>query len=282
MNSEDYEIVGNRVRIRRRGIKGTFCADFWHDGKHCRTSLKTRNRKIAVDRALDIAHSLKEGTYQQKQSEVNLKEAIDLFLAFHKTEGRADTTLTRYAGELRTLLEFCERRRIRRLSAVSASVLDAFRAERRKTRELQTVNHETSLIKGFSRWCRSRRLIAVDPLVEWFRSTRYSGSFSLGEVDSAGLGSSAPPPAASFRRGIIGFRPKKSTKRFNGSRKSSVSRSGERPTVTPFTRCGTSSRHSPSTVAFPNASLTHGWGINRTDRWAPCITRSRETTRSDS
>jgi integrase len=167
MNSEDPEIVGNRVRIRRRGIKGTFCADFWNNGKHCRMSLKTKNRKIAVDRALDIAHSLKEGTYQQPKSEVPLKEAASRFLAFHKTEGRADSTITRYSGELQTFLEFCERRRIGRLSAVSPTELDLFRAERRKIRELPTVNHETAVIKGFSRWCRSRRLVAVDPLAEY-------------------------------------------------------------------------------------------------------------------
>ena len=59
---EDREIIGNRVRIYPRGMKGIYCADFWAEGKHCRVSLKTRNRKVAVDRAVALAGSLQEGT----------------------------------------------------------------------------------------------------------------------------------------------------------------------------------------------------------------------------
>jgi integrase len=165
--NEERDIVGNRVKIYKRGAKGTYCADFWHEGKHCRVSLKTRNRKVAVDRAVDLAHSLKEGTFQPTNSETTLADARDLYLAFLTTEGRAKRTLIRYSGELRTFLEFCEQRRIKRLPAVTPSVMDAFRAERRKTRLLPTVNHETAVIKGFFGWCRSRKLAAVNPLAEY-------------------------------------------------------------------------------------------------------------------
>jgi hypothetical protein len=39
--------VRDRVTIYPRGKKGIYCADFWHQGKHRRSSLKTRNRKVA-------------------------------------------------------------------------------------------------------------------------------------------------------------------------------------------------------------------------------------------
>jgi integrase len=167
MKDEERDIVGNRVRIYRRGINGTYCADFWNEEQHCRVSLKTKNHKVAVDRALDIAHSLKEGTFQRKKRETPMGDAIDMYLGFLTTEGRAKGTLVRYRGELRTFLEFCEQRRIKRLSAVTPAILDAFRAERRNTRLLPTVNHETLVVKGLFRWCRSRQLITLNPLVDY-------------------------------------------------------------------------------------------------------------------
>jgi len=164
MNNEDRDIIGNRVRIYRRGVKGTYCADFWHHGKHCRVSLKTENRKVAVDRAVDLAHSLQGETFQPRKPEASLIKARDMYLAFLTTEGRAKRTLIRYKGELRTFLDFCDRRRVKRFSAVTPAIIDAYRAERRKTRLLVTVNHECMVIKGFFRWCQSRELMTVNPL----------------------------------------------------------------------------------------------------------------------
>src|SRR5882724_2850999 len=96
MHKEDRDVVGNRVRIYRRGMKGTYCADFWDDGKHCRKSLKTRNRKVAVDRAVALANSMQEGTYQSRGPEVTIAAARGAFLAFVAIEGRALNTRTRY------------------------------------------------------------------------------------------------------------------------------------------------------------------------------------------
>ncbi len=125
------------------------------------------NRKVAVDRAVDLAHSLQDGTFQRKKPEASLIDRRDSYLAFLTTEGRARRTLTRYTGELRTFLDFCDRHRIKRLSAVTPAIVDAYRAERRKIRLLATVNHETMLIKQLFRWCKSRQLITVNPLAEY-------------------------------------------------------------------------------------------------------------------
>jgi integrase len=167
MNNEEQDLIGNRVRIYRRGAKGTYCADFCHDGRHCRVSLKTRNRKVAADRAVDLAHSLQGGTFQRTSPEASLASARDLYLAYLATEGRAKRTLTRYAGELRLFLEFCERHRVKRLSGVVPAIIDAYRADRRQTRLLATVNHETMVIKQFCRWCHSRALIKANPLASY-------------------------------------------------------------------------------------------------------------------
>jgi len=165
MYKEDRDVIGNRVRIYPRGVKGTYCADFWNEGKHCRVSLKTRNRKVAVDRAVALANSLQEGTYQSRVREVTIEAAKDSFLAFVATEGRAQNTRTRYAFQLRRFLSFCSDQRITRASRVTPAIMDTYRAERRQTCHPTTVFMETALVKQFLRWCESRRLIAVDPLV---------------------------------------------------------------------------------------------------------------------
>jgi integrase len=167
MHKEDRDVVGNRVRIYRRGMKGTYCADFWHDGKHCRVSLKTRNRKVAVDRAVALANSMQEGTYQSRGPEVTIAAAREAFLAFVAMEGRALNTRTRYAAELRTFLDFCEARKVTKLTRVTPLVVDAYRAERRKTCSPSTVFMETMVVKQLLRWCQSRRLIAVNPLADY-------------------------------------------------------------------------------------------------------------------
>ena len=161
------DIVGNRVRIYPRGLKRTYCADFWHEGRHCRVSLKTRNRKVAVDRAVALDNSLQEGTYESRGPEVTVAAARESFLAFVAMEGRAQKTRTRYAAELRTFQSFCEARKITRLSRVTPLIVDAYRAERRKTCGASTVFMETAMIKQLMRWCHSRRLIAVNPLAAY-------------------------------------------------------------------------------------------------------------------
>lgn len=57
--------VGDRVVIYPRGKRGIWCADFWWDGQHQRQSLKTHNKKTAIDRATKLAASLVDGSFQR-------------------------------------------------------------------------------------------------------------------------------------------------------------------------------------------------------------------------
>jgi integrase len=166
-DNEDRDMIGNRVRIYPRGIKGIYCADFWQDGRHCRVSLKTGIRKVAVERALALANSLQEGTYQSRGPEVTMAAARDSFLAFVKMEGRALSTRNRYADELRKFLDFCEAQGVKRLSKVTPLLMDAYRAERKKTCSPPTIAMEAMTIKRLLRWCASRRLIPINPLADY-------------------------------------------------------------------------------------------------------------------
>ena len=64
-NKPDRIPVGERVTIYVRGKKKTYVADFWQDGKHCRQSLKTSNKKEAIKRATKLAAQLDDGTFRR-------------------------------------------------------------------------------------------------------------------------------------------------------------------------------------------------------------------------
>ena len=70
-------LIGERVRIYPRGKKKTYCADFWFDGKHQRRSLKTRNLKIARQKALQLEARLITGMRSGELQRLRLED-IDL------------------------------------------------------------------------------------------------------------------------------------------------------------------------------------------------------------
>jgi hypothetical protein len=54
--------VGDRITIYPRGAKKAWAADFWQDNVHRRVSLRTSNKKVAVERATKLAADLTHGT----------------------------------------------------------------------------------------------------------------------------------------------------------------------------------------------------------------------------
>src|SRR4051794_16267570 len=100
--------VGDLVTIYTRGKKRVRCADFWRNGQHCRRSLKTNNKKIALKRALQLEAQLASGTYQKAPPPIMARQAVEDYLKFLETEHRADKTLTKYRGVLITLASWLE------------------------------------------------------------------------------------------------------------------------------------------------------------------------------
>ncbi len=56
--------VGDKVTITQRGQKKIWQAEFHHDGRHCRKSLKTSNKKEAFWKARKLDVQLCEGNYE--------------------------------------------------------------------------------------------------------------------------------------------------------------------------------------------------------------------------
>ena len=163
MNPNERIRVGDRVTIYQRGKKNTWYADFWLDG-HRRKSLKTANKKFAVERATKLAASLVDSSYQRPLPTAMIQATVDQYLDFVKSEDRARTTLVKYLGILKMLVQFLEARGITRMAQFTASHFDKYRAFRKIDRQAKTVHIEGIVIKQFFRWAKKRKIILVNPV----------------------------------------------------------------------------------------------------------------------
>ncbi len=158
--------VGERITIYPRGAKKIWCADFWQDGVHRKASLKTSNKKIAIERATKLAAELTGGTYQKPPKPISMEEVIEDYLTYQQTEDRARKTLVKYRGVFKLFLAYLECHRITQLGQVTAGHFDRYRAERKETRHRKTIYCEGVIIKQLFKWAKSRKLITENPLVD--------------------------------------------------------------------------------------------------------------------
>ena len=164
-NDQERTRVGERLVIYPRGKKKIYIADFWQNGVHRKVSLKTRNKKIATERAIQIAAELYQGNFHAAPAVVAVSQAATDYVQSLQTDGRARKTTVKYTGVFKIFLEFLIRKRIHHLHQVTASHFDAWRAERRAIRHEKTVYSESVIVKQLFKWAMSRKLIADDPLV---------------------------------------------------------------------------------------------------------------------
>ena len=155
------------MTIYPRGKKKIYCADFWHDGKHQRVSLETRNKKVATQRAVKIDADLTSGRYSAPPPPTKIETAVNKYLAHLKAEGRARKTIVRYQGELEAFRDFCHARRFYRLSQITVLLFDEFRADRRQIHVERTVFHESVVVKQWIKWGKTRKLLPNNPLEDY-------------------------------------------------------------------------------------------------------------------
>jgi hypothetical protein len=79
-DESDRVRVGDRLTIYPRGAKKIWVADYWRDGDHKRQSLKTSNKKVAIERATKLAAELIGGTYQAPPPSVTVQQAVDDYI----------------------------------------------------------------------------------------------------------------------------------------------------------------------------------------------------------
>ena len=154
------------MTIYPRGKRKIWCADFWHNGEHKRVSLETRNKKVATQRAVKIDAELSSGEYSTPPPPTSIDAAVSKYIGFLKSEGRARKTIVRYQGELDSFAEFCETQKAYCLGQITPLLFDDYRADRRTIHAESTVSHESTVVKQFLKWCRQRKMLAHDPLID--------------------------------------------------------------------------------------------------------------------
>lgn len=164
MPSSDNDRVGDRITIKPRGKKKFYSASFWQDGEHKRVSLKTANRKVAIQHATKIAAELHEGCYRPAPTAIGFQSAAESYITTLKTNGRARKTTVKYEGIFRIFAEFLDRRRVAKLHQVTAVHFDSWRTERQAIRHAKTVFTESVVVKQLFKWSKLRKLILEDPL----------------------------------------------------------------------------------------------------------------------
>jgi integrase len=159
--------IGDLVTIYPRGKRNLWCADFWRDGKHCRQSLRTPNRKIAQKRALQIEAALASGNFQQTPKDMKIADAAVAYLDHLTIEDRSKKTLVRYRGILNVFADFAAGLGVRCLHQFTPIHLDRYRAVRIVDHAPSTVCDEATIIKQLFRWCRTRKLLRENPVAEY-------------------------------------------------------------------------------------------------------------------
>jgi len=167
LDGTDRVRVGEHVTIYPRGKRKKWCADFWRDGVHCRQSLKTTNKKVALQRALHLDAQLSGGTYHKPPPPVTVREAANDYLKFLETEDRAPKTLVKYKGIFDILVKFLEEQGPTRMAQFSSTLFDKFRAFRKQDHHRKTMYTEGVVIKQLFKWAKSRKLIVENPIVDY-------------------------------------------------------------------------------------------------------------------
>lgn len=160
--------VGNRVTIYPRGKTQIYVADFWHDGKHHRQSLETRNLKVATQKAVKLDAQLAADAFQTPPPPTAIEQAVTDYIAFLRVEGRARRTIVRYQCELNNLRDFLKSLHVTRLSQITPTHFDKFRAHcKGMGHGPRTLWHESVVVKQFVKWCHRRRLVAENAIADY-------------------------------------------------------------------------------------------------------------------
>jgi integrase len=157
------ELVGELVRIRQRG-KNWF-ANFQHNGKQCRPSLKSNSKKEARRKALKIEAALLEGRFQETTKAPSIKKVTEDYVAHLRTERKAKKTIAKVELVIRRILNLAERGRARTIVELNLRFVDAYRSERVDAgAKPKTVLNESVILRQIVNFALQRELITADPL----------------------------------------------------------------------------------------------------------------------
>lgn len=162
-NDGEPEKIGDHVTIRRRG--GVWSANYQHDGKQCRKSLKTTSKKQARTKAIRIEADLASGRLTHETAAPPLQAVITEYRTYLTTERRAKATMAKYERAFAAFLAVAAELKTKNLLGVNLRFVDAFRAQRvAGGAEEMTVHGDTVILRQIVNFALARDLINRDPL----------------------------------------------------------------------------------------------------------------------
>jgi site-specific recombinase XerD len=157
------EPVGDLVRIFRRG--NTWYANFQHEGRQRRQSLKTRSKKEARRLAIQLEAEILQSRFRAAIDPSPIASVVRSYLEYLDTERRAKKTLAKYGAVFDRVLAVAARRDARHIDEVNLKFVDTYRRDRVAAGAApKTVYTETVVIRQPVNFALSREMLAVDPL----------------------------------------------------------------------------------------------------------------------
>ena len=162
-----------RHNVQQAGKVRIFLRDgsqYWHavwcqDGKEHVQSLRTRNLKEALKKALALDEKLGQGSIEPQQKPPALDKAVEEYLTFLASENRAPRTLKRYKPELARWVKFCnEECRVTRVAQLTKRHLDLYRARRKEEGCAEATRyHESILVVQFGNYLERAGFVERNP-----------------------------------------------------------------------------------------------------------------------
>ncbi|MCA9032134.1 MAG: tyrosine-type recombinase/integrase [Planctomycetaceae bacterium] len=158
-----YEPIGEIVSIFQRGK--TWWANWQHDGKQHRKSLKTTSKKEARLRGLRLEADIVEGKNVNRVQAPPISEAVTMYLTYLESERRCSATLKKYRPIFERLQQFGSVQNVVRLDQITVPFLDKYRHARVTAgRTKKTVYCESVIIRQLVNFAKARGLLVNDPL----------------------------------------------------------------------------------------------------------------------
>ena len=201
MSNPDRTPVGDRVTIYPRGKKKTYVAEYSLDGKHCRKSLGTTNKKAATKAATLLAADLAAGRRPQAPAAVPVAKAVEDYLKFLSTDGKSANSVKKFRGVFAKWQKYLAGQRVHRLDQYGVRHYDGYRDARDAVVDAMTVYNDSVIVKLFFKWCKSRDRVAANPVADVRLKKPYrepKGGPALADVDRvlAALPAAARAPVA--------------------------------------------------------------------------------------
>ena len=131
-NEKDRFEVGDGT-VSRRTPGANYEFSYSENGAHKRKSLKTKDRKIARQRAEAFCHQRRMGEEAGVRKRISMSEAKEKFIDSRKVAGRSPKTTNKYGSGIDSFIKFASGRGFRFMDQITPSLVDDYRSRRAKS-----------------------------------------------------------------------------------------------------------------------------------------------------